>query len=308
MSLLLDGVDDYAFTTDHAAFRPDMAMTAAVWVKRTLGATGIGPWVFGKLRSGSAYSWTAAASATSTSIGGYLYATGGATTVDSGNFPAIDGAWVLAVIRWQSGGAVNIRLRKQGDSTYLADVTGATARTGPISYDTGPVRIGTNGSQTTWWKGRVAHPALWSRSLTDAEVDSLAGGANPTSIASGLLEYFPLVASGGEVGAVAGRALTLMGGLGFDADNPTVTAVAAPDTSDPKNLAVTVSGSQLTYTWTASTTTGVTAYSVRRRAAGGSGALIPSTEVGRVTASPFVETGVPAGSYDCQVFGVIPGA
>ena len=306
MSLFLDGVDDYAFAADHAAFKPTNAVTVMAWVKRGTGTTGISPWIAGKVQGADLYSYYLGQSATDTNHASIVADTGGTTSLASASgLSTIVGNWTFMMARWESGAANNIRIRRQGDGTDLADVTSATVLTGPLRYDTKPFRIGANAAPSTFYKGRIAHVGLWGRRLTDAEYLSLAGGANPQTV-SGLLEYFPLLATGDTTGLIASNSLTLMGGAAFDADNPTVDTYT---NADPANLAVAVSGTQLTYTWDASPTPGVTTYSVCRRATGGTGNLSPATdEIARSATSPYVETGVAAGSYDCQVFGVIPGA
>lgn len=78
--------------------------------------------------------------------------------------------------------------------------------------------------------GKIAHVAVWDVALTDGNITSLAGGANPMTIsASDLVSYWPLTAD--LVDLIASLTLTNSGGASLSGDNPTVDPAPGSDVS-----------------------------------------------------------------------------
>lgn len=74
-----------------------------------------------------------------------------------------------------------------------------------------------------YFVGKIAHVAVWDKALSDANVSSLHGGANPLTIESGnLIAYWPL---NGNATATVGSNLNESGSPSYDTgDNPSVDA------------------------------------------------------------------------------------
>lgn len=105
---------------------------------------------------------------------------------------------------------------KASTSSNIRDITSATRIAIGAQYQ--------NGSYGADTEGKIAHVAIWNIALSDAEVASLAAGANPLAVqAANLVAYWPLTAD--LVDVVGAVTLTNGGGVTFDgADNPTVDA------------------------------------------------------------------------------------
>lgn len=103
---------------------------------------------------------------------------------------------------------------KGSSSSNIRDITAATRIAIGAQYQAGTYGVDAD--------GKIAHAAIWNIALSDAEVASLAGGANPLAVqAANLVAYWPLTAD--LVDVVGAVTLTNGGGVTFDgADNPTV--------------------------------------------------------------------------------------
>lgn len=122
---------------------------------------------------------------------------------------------------------------KVSSSSNIRDITAATRIAIGAQY-----QAGVYGADT---EGKIAHVALWNIALSDAEVASLAGGANPLAVqAANLVAYWPLTAD--LVDVVGAVTLTNGGGVTFDgADNPTVDAPpgGVSETPGPESILIT---------------------------------------------------------------------
>lgn len=80
------------------------------------------------------------------------------------------------------------------------------------------------------WNGYIAHVAVWSAALSEANIQSLAAGANPLTVDSGnLVWYCPtLVDESPMQDRIGSLDLTFGGNAAYSADNPTV---------DPESIA-----------------------------------------------------------------------
>lgn len=70
-----------------------------------------------------------------------------------------------------------------------------------------------------WFKGRVAHFAVWSSALSGGQIASLAGGAVPNTIGTPV-NYWACTADAND--SAGTNNLTVQSGATLDADNPTL--------------------------------------------------------------------------------------
>lgn len=128
---------------------------------------------------------------------------------------------------------------KASTSSNIRNITGATRIAIGAQY-----QAGVYGADT---EGKIAHVAIWNIALSDAEVASLAGGANPLAVqAANLVAYWPLTAD--LVDVVGAVTLTNGGGVTFDgADNPTVDAPPSGGLSGTAAGSATVTGALTAY-------------------------------------------------------------
>ena len=77
-----------------------------------------------------------------------------------------------------------------------------------------------------FFNGSVAHMAIYDYAVSDADLDSLAGGANPMSLTTQPIHYWPLTDSGDftNYGTSSGNAMTNSGAT-YNSSNPTVSAM-----------------------------------------------------------------------------------
>jgi len=90
----------------------------------------------------------------------------------------------------------------------------SAAKTGNITSNTAPVRIGVGSGATDEqpFDGDIGHCAIWDAPLTAGEIKSLATGINPLKIrAENLLFYAPVNGQDPEYDVVGGLDLTVVG-------------------------------------------------------------------------------------------------
>ena len=112
------------------------------------------------------------------------------------------------------------------------------------------------GALTTgaFFAGRIGHVAIWNLALSDAEVASLAAGANPVTIQpANLVDYWPLRDDANDV--VGTRHLTVTGAT-LDTDNPPVaqTKTLTPATTVVSAQVLVRGGGAIQKTLTSATT------------------------------------------------------
>ncbi len=115
---------------------------------------------------------------------------------------------------------------------YLNGVEdGSTSKTGNMSSNTAPVRIGagSGGSGTEQpFDGDIGHCAIWDTPLTAGEVASLAAGVSPLKIhRENLLFYAPLNGQDPEYDVVGGLDLTVNGSIKSE-EPPIPNSIVAP--------------------------------------------------------------------------------
>lgn len=113
------------------------------------------------------------------------------------------------------------------------DITSATILSIGAQYQAGTYGVDID--------GKIAHVAVWDVALTDGNITSLAGGANPLTIsASDLVSYWPLTAD--LVDLIASLTLTNSGGASLSGDNPTVDPVPGGVSETPATATIEITG------------------------------------------------------------------
>lgn len=132
-----------------------------------------------------------------------------------------------------------VRVTDSGGGNYLwevfldnAVVVSRTLTVGALVATGVTVTIGSTGSGTNPFNGKVAHHAIWLRSLTNTEIADLSTGANPSTIeTTGRFAYYPMIDDSlvNAWDSTPGSALTVNGTVPNDnADNPTVDGAVVP--------------------------------------------------------------------------------
>lgn len=132
-----------------------------------------------------------------------------------------------------------MRKNGTGASGLTAWIDGAIDATGTSatsqSNTTDDFRIGDDGFVgNDYMDGWIAHVAVWSIALTDGELVSLSGGANPLDVqAASLVCYYPLTQNLSvypDASTNGAPSLTTSGtGMSFSTDNPTVDPPPIPE-------------------------------------------------------------------------------
>lgn len=214
MSLLLNGTSQYlSLATALATAAP---LSFAAWVKPT-SVTGL-RLVAGIGRSGQS----------TVSNRFYLALNGGVATMYSAATAGSSAtAGTAGTGSWQhvSGrtASVNSRFAALGGTLGSEQTTSRT----PGSLNTSSIGASVATPVDSFFEGRLAHAAIWSVALSDAEIASLAAGALPSSIqAASLLAYLPLTS---DFTDTKGNTWTNNGTATIDgADNPTMASAGKP--------------------------------------------------------------------------------
>jgi len=106
----------------------------------------------------------------------------------------------------------------------------STSKTGNISSNTAPVRIGVGSGATDEqpFDGDIGHCAIWDVGLSASEIKSLASGINPLKIhRENLLSYSPLNGQDPEYDVVGGLDLTVNGPIKAE-EPPIPNSIVAP--------------------------------------------------------------------------------
>lgn len=109
-----------------------------------------------------------------------------------------------------------------GDAANKGTNTGSRTPTANFAK----YRLGTAMDLAEDWNGRIAHVAVWSVALSEANIQALAAGANPLTIENAnLVWYCPtLVDESPMQDRIASLDLTLGNNAVYSSDNPTVDA------------------------------------------------------------------------------------
>lgn len=165
----LDGVDDYGQSPDTAALRlGGGALSVAAWVRYT--ATGGHQMIIAKPASATAHVSPYFAYSLHILAGGTprfwltLNNVGrnvSGPSLSTGTWHHLAGVWDGSVMRLYVNGVE----------------AGSVSASGTLPAFTTPLRIGTNGGLSEKFKGSMDNVKIYSRALTAAEIQSLAGGA-----------------------------------------------------------------------------------------------------------------------------------
>jgi hypothetical protein len=91
------------------------------------------------------------------------------------------------------------------------------------------VRVSLDGTGASGIIGLIAHVAIWNVALSDGDIATLAGGANPRTIQPGnLINYWPLTGGQSPEQTAVGTGDLTVTGTTFSTDNPTVSDFAQP--------------------------------------------------------------------------------
>lgn len=110
--------------------------------------------------------------------------------------------WVSAVMRWRTNEAPTLYVLGERGQTLTSAALGWTP-TGPLEYNNDPIRVNGNDYNTMNFNCEYSQLMLWSRKLTDAEVQALVadpyGWYSPRRETLGVSSPYPLVAGAGEL-------------------------------------------------------------------------------------------------------------
>lgn len=140
---------------------------------------------------------------------------------DSGSANALS-ANITDTTTWHFVSGVGISATSRSSQVDAANKgTNTTSRT-PTGLNA--VRIGRDlAAANNAIAARIAHVCIYNVALADADITTLAGGANPQTI-SGLVAYWPLTADANDVVGTNHLSVT---GAALDGDNPTVAAYSS---------------------------------------------------------------------------------
>lgn len=147
-----------------------------------------------------------------------------ATTPEASSATTVN---TVSVDTWHHGGAIFASTTSRtvyldGDTANKGTNTGSRTPTANFAK----YRLGTAMDLADDWQGYIAHVAVWNIALSEANIQSLAAGANPLTIENAnLVWYCPtLVNETPMQDRIAAYDLTLGGNAAYNSDNPTVDA------------------------------------------------------------------------------------
>ena len=122
----------------------------------------------------------------STSLRAVGYINIGASNVTTAAIVGLSAAvWYFVVLRWGSGGLLNLDIYNS-DGSLFAHAASAATITGSIAYDTSPLYVGRLLPAGHGYHGDLASPFIDNTSLSDADVQTLLGGSLPAGITPAL--------------------------------------------------------------------------------------------------------------------------
>ncbi|HJS83597.1 MAG TPA: LamG-like jellyroll fold domain-containing protein [Nitrososphaera sp.] len=114
----------------------------------------------------------------------------------------VDGSWIFIALTFEDADN-KIRLLN-GDMTTAVVEYGSysvqTAGAGTRSTGGTKARIGNNAAGTATFDGEIARTAIFTRRLTDAEIEELRNGTTSAEAMSGVLAYWPLASDANDIG------------------------------------------------------------------------------------------------------------
>lgn len=225
MSLVLDNADDYAVTTTPPVTATPL--TIAAWVNPNSVGTLDGIVHIGDAALGTVTQCFLLRMDASGQVNFYAADTAGNSAITTNTTATMTAsAWNHAV--GISTSAASRRSVLNGNWAESGTNTTGRTPTGVTDLTLGVFPNG--GSPSNEWNGYIAHVAVWDIALSQAEVEALAGGANPLTIQNAnLVAYWPMTNSGAVGEDVIGaNTLTLSGNTAYSSENPTVDAAGSP--------------------------------------------------------------------------------
>jgi len=219
MSILFDGSNDYAYAEGTPPVTSYAGCTISLWRKRSTYDGGDCVALLGQ-KAGDADAASNYVMLYSNAFGdNELYIkfllNGTATTVNSD----ITGNWVHCAVVVVSNTERYAYLA--GDTANRGGGSGLTS-CAPAAFES--CYLGSTPAGANDFNGRVAHIAIWDTALSSAQIESLAAGAYPSTIATANLKmYYPCTsatAPGEDI--IGGFDLTLAAQAQYSSDNPTV--------------------------------------------------------------------------------------
>ena len=233
MSLLFDNVDDYAVTTTPPVTATPL--TIAAWVNPNSVGTLDGIVHIGDAALGTVTQCFLLRMDASGQVNFYAADTAGNSAITTNTTATMTAsAWNHAV--GISTSAASRRSVLNGNWAESGTNTTSRTPTGVTDLTLGVFPNG--GSPSNEWNGYIAHVAVWDIALSQAEVEALAGGANPLTIQNAnLVAYWPMTDSGTVTEDVVGtNDLTLSGNTAYNAAAPTVDALGHPALSRARGI------------------------------------------------------------------------
>ncbi len=237
MSLLLDGVDDYA--TRANAPRDVVPLTVAAWAKPDVDAR----LQIASINSGAEtnrFSIEASGTTAGDPVRAQSVAAGTVRNAVTTTALSWAGVWQHACGVFASSTSRSAFLNGAGKGSNVQTSTPAGLNA---------LWLGRQPDGGAPFDGRLGHVAVWNIALSDADVAALAAGDNPLTIQpANLIRYWPL--EDDAVCVITGEVLTLSGATFDAADNPPVDPpagggpqVAVTDTAGAGEQVVGVRGS-----------------------------------------------------------------
>lgn len=181
---------DYLSAADSASLRsPSAAITIAFWMRITSATQVSYNRPIYKQHGSSSGDESYELEQSGTSVGKYIFYVKIGSANQGGTMSAsmLVGNWYFVVIRWASGGAVNLDVYNH-DGSLFTHVTGSTG-TGTITYGAYPLFLGNESSLAYGFKGDLARVFIDNTSLSDPDVATLLSGTLPKTPSAG---YWPL--------------------------------------------------------------------------------------------------------------------
>jgi hypothetical protein len=115
-----------------------------------------------------------------------------------------------------------------------------------LRFIIGARRVAGGSTYTDFFNGKIGAWAIWNRVLSSGEIDSLQGGAHPSTISSGLVDYMVITGTGTATTLLtnAGTTMTFVGSPALDTDSP-FTAYSITDVNGDEEIDIDSTGNTI---------------------------------------------------------------
>jgi len=221
MSILFDGTNDYAYAEGTPPVTSYAGCTIALWMKRSTYDGGDCVAMLGQ-KAGDADAANNYVMVYSNAFGdSELYIKDATNRIATTLNSDVTGNWVhmavVVVSNTERYSYLNGDTANRGGNSGLVSCA-------PEAFES--CYFGSRPDGTNDFNGYIAHVGIWDTALSSAQIESLAGGANPTTVAtSNLKMYYPCTSATtpGE-DTIGGFDLTLEANAQYSSENPTLTA------------------------------------------------------------------------------------